>query len=130
MSDVKKPPRPAWPLPSPTASPAKPSKSDREAAGKVVHDDRGNAVWDWSRAPTDSTTHLLRKLESPELALADEAGKPQAAPADPHVGLDPYNKGTDAQKKPAATARPEAPPKEPASKDPKGSVLKQLLGKR
>ena len=36
-------------------------------AGRVVHDSRGNAVWDWvketSRIAIESTSRLLRKLE-------------------------------------------------------------------
>ena len=39
----------------------------------MVHDDRGNAVWDWlkqtGRNAIESTTRMLRKLESPELEV-------------------------------------------------------------
>lgn len=128
MSEPKKPQRPAWPIPSAPSTPADGKKSDAAGAGRVVHDARGNAVWDWSRAPTDSTTHLLRKLDSPDLSLADDAaGKDPGAPADPGRGLDPYSKRNDQQTPPP---RAGAPSKEPERRAPKDSVLKQLLGKR
>lgn len=125
MSDPKNPQRPVWPLPSAPSKPSAPKASDR-TAGRVVHDDRGNAVWDWSRAPTDSTTHLLRKLDSPELSLADDAaGKPErAAAAAP--GIDAYNKRNDQR----VGAKPGAPEPAKPGEPPKDSVLKQLLGKR
>lgn len=128
MSEPKKPQRRVWPIPSAPSKPAEPKKSDAEGAGRVVHDARGNAVWDWSRAATDTTTHLLRKLDSPDLSLADDAaGKDPGAPADPGRGLDPYNKRNDQQTPPP---RAGAPSKEPERRAPKDSVLKQLLGKR
>jgi hypothetical protein len=41
--------------------------------GKVVHDERGNAVWDWlkqtGRNAIESTTRMLRRLETPELEV-------------------------------------------------------------
>src|SRR2546430_7824007 len=45
------------------------------SSGKVVHDDRGHAVWQWvkqtSRIAIESTSRLLRKLEAPDLKVED-----------------------------------------------------------
>jgi hypothetical protein len=61
---------------------------DSAQAGKVIHDSRGNAVWDWA-IDTDVTTPtgLVRALAPPgQLALESEA--------DAVVGWggDPYNR--------------------------------------
>ena len=128
MSEAKKPQKPGWPAASAPAKPADAKDAAAKRAGKVVHDARGNAVWDWSRNPTDSTTHLLRKLDSPELSLVDETPARKPAP-EPPAGVDPYRTASGPTSPPtaapAAAAKPKADPKEPPD-----SVLKQLLGKR
>lgn len=113
MSKPVKPKVPVWPIPSGAAKPA------AEPPGRVVHDARGNAVWDWNG--TDSTTHLLRKLDVPDLALADDGARPGAAAGD---GSDPYNQEKD--KNPAGGNADRAA----AKKAPADSVLRQLTGKR
>jgi hypothetical protein len=126
MSGPKKSQPPVWPLPSTPSKPVAPEKSGKAAAGRVVHDARGNAVWNWDRTSgTDSTTHLLRKLDSPELALADDAQAQPPASADP--GIDPYSKRNGERKPSAPGPKPKADAEPPAAKD---SVLRQLLGKR
>lgn len=83
--------------------PAPPPKT-----GKVVHDERGNAVWDWlkqtGRNAIESTTRMLRKLESPELQVEQpeeeelriqpDSGSSQGG------GYDPYNQPTKSRRTP------------------------------
>lgn len=66
--------------------------ASRDGAGRVKHDSRGNAVWDWGVAtgvfarikPTD----LLNMLENPTLALEGEC----AVSAVGDWAGDPYNR--------------------------------------
>jgi hypothetical protein len=66
----------------------------------VVHDDRGNAVWDWlaesGRRAIEATSRLLRKLEMPELKMEDPKDEelriaPEPGSARGGSGYDPYN---------------------------------------
>ena len=40
-----------------------------EPAGKVEFDSRGNSVWRWARDVLESTSVLLKRLESKDLAI-------------------------------------------------------------
>ena len=125
MNDPKshKPPRPGTgPAPRPAVPPARaavpggssgrpvPAPAPREDSGelptgKVVHDDRGNAVWDWmkstGRHAIESTSRLLRKLELPELKFEDPKDEELRVMPDPSTGggYDPYNQSTKPTRK-------------------------------
>jgi hypothetical protein len=75
----------------------KPGSSGYEpVSGRVVFDERGNAIWD---------TQSIRKLEHPGLSLTDEELAAAAnGPARPNVkgariGYDPYQSGMLQKKK-------------------------------
>jgi hypothetical protein len=75
---------------SPPAAPA-------PTSGKVVHDERGNAVWDWlketSRIAIESTSRLLRRLDVNDLKVEGEKDTELRieGEGDSGGGYDPYN---------------------------------------
>ena len=119
MSQPKSPPfrpapqtsssaRPGAPSSHVVSSTAKPGAAQPppKSSGKVVHDDRGNAVWDWvketSRIAIESTTRLLKKLESPELKVEDTHDEELRIMPDHGKcaggGYDPYNQANKGRK--------------------------------
>ena len=66
-------------------------------SGRVRHDDRGNAVWDWlketGRNAIGTTSRLLKKLELSHLEVEDKKDEELRIQEDrdPGGGYDPYN---------------------------------------
>jgi hypothetical protein len=112
-----KPTQPSWPIQPPAASaparkqPAaapKPGEAEHRA-GRIVHDDRGNAVWNWvketGRFCIDSTSALLKKLDFGDLEVEgdkEEGLRMEDPGRDAGGGYDPYNQKI-APKKPRPT---------------------------
>jgi hypothetical protein len=103
-----KPPKPGIELPV-TAARAKPDQSQPQAStGKVVHDERGNAMWDWlkqtGRNAIESTTRMLRKLETPELKVEQPHEEELRIQPDSNTcsagGYDPYNQPIKSRRTP------------------------------
>lgn len=87
-----------------------PGSRDQSAgqSGRVIHDERGNAIWDWiketSRIAIDSTSRLLRRLEVPELKMEDTQAHHELSiesDRDAGGGYDPYG-GSAQGKSPGA----------------------------
>lgn len=82
-------------------------QTDERPAGRVRHDERGMAVWDWAVASgefhTLSATSALKKLEVTELKIDETARlgglSLEKSSRDKGGGFDPYNQ-RDSVKKP------------------------------
>ena len=138
-------PRSAWAQPEP--------------AGRVRHDERGMAVWDWAAAAGEtaalSATNVMRKLEVTGLsieqtqtslkAMESPPARDSAGGSDPYnqhrapvgdpfrryaaSGNDPYNRGNLNTHAPQRPAPKSSVPAQPVRK-PGNSVLDQLTGKK
>jgi hypothetical protein len=107
-----------------------------QPAGRVRHDERGVAVWDWAVASGEyqqlSATRALKKLEVSDLSIADTrrdapALSLQKAGRDVGGGFDPYNqRGSGKRQGEAATRQGITGAKD---RD-RAAVLDQLLGKK
>jgi len=87
-------------------------RPDDRPSGRVRHDERGMAVWDWAVASgefaTMSATRALKKLSIDDLKLADTSHTPELAieksGRDQGGGGDPYNtRGSGKRQGEAAT---------------------------
>jgi hypothetical protein len=127
--DAQKPAQPAPPPVSPAP------------AGRVRHDERGMAVWDWAAGAGDtaalSATNLLRKLEVPSLSIEETQRSRKTVSRDAGGGGDPYNRRSGASgdplKRVASGSNPYdrgALPTVSVEKKPSASVLDQLTGRK
>jgi hypothetical protein len=97
----------ALPAAAPAKGAATPAQPESQI-GKVVHDERGNAVWDWlkqtGRNAIESTTRMLRKLESPELKVEQTHEEELRIQPDNDQcaggGYDPYNQPIKSRRTP------------------------------
>jgi len=107
-------------------------RGDRPA-GRVRHDERGMAVWDWAVATGEfaalSATNAMKKLELDELKIEETTRTPKVtlekSGRDKGGGFDPYNqRGSGKREGEAATRQGITGAKDRAA------VLDQLLGKK
>jgi hypothetical protein len=93
--------------PEPENIPAPPPLEINDRAGRIEHDSRGSAVWNWARekgaAALENTQRLLKRLETPALTLdespPDAKSKPPTPTRDTGGGYDPYNRGKPAKRR-------------------------------
>jgi hypothetical protein len=124
VDDAMKPATPRDPVDSPSAGPS----------GRVRHDERGVAVWDWAVASgefaTLSTTRALKKLEVADLKIEDHKPgelKLETTGRDKAGGFDPYNQRGTGKHQGEAAQR--AGITGSATRD-RTHVLDQLTGKK
>jgi len=87
--------------PEPAADAAKPMQDQ----GRVTHDERGNAVWNWAKETgrfcVASATSLLKKLDFGDLKIEghdEEQRTDKKGGRDAGGGYDPYNQPTAPRK--------------------------------
>ena len=103
-------------------------------SGRVRHDERGVAVWDWAVATgefaTLSTTRALKKLEVADLKIEDHKPAPlklEVSGRDKAGGFDPYNQRGSGKREGEAARRAGVTGSPTRERD---SILDQLTGKK
>jgi hypothetical protein len=104
---------------SAAAEPSPSKKDGAPQAGRIVHDSRGNAVWNWAQGgdpnSTATTSKMLRKLDLGNLRVEGEDAQPAEQQADPKKRGSGYGPGYNPYDRTAPVR--EAPPKKgPSSK--------------
>ncbi len=90
-------------------APKREESVNTNVSGRVKHDDRGNAIWEWAVSTgafgTEGTTQRLKKLDNPTLSLAEDTSSPlDIVTTNPHgavKGYSPYDSGLLAKKQAA-----------------------------
>ncbi len=87
--------------PKTAAEPPKPAAEKESRTGRVTHDDRGKAIWEWAVATgaftTEASDQRMQKLENTNLRLLDDQPTPGNI-VKPNVngttkGYSPYDSG-------------------------------------
>ena len=86
----------------------RPATAGREPMGRIVHDERGNAVWKWSGDEDTSMTHtmsdVLKHLDPQDLKVQGNgpgaSGASRTPVFDAGGGYDPYNQSAPPKTKP------------------------------
>jgi hypothetical protein len=117
------------------AQPRRPDVLEERPAGRVRHDERGMAVWDWAVATGEfqmlSATSALKKLETTDLKIEDTTRvgtlSLEKSGRDKGGGFDPYNQRGSGKRQGEAAQRQGVTG---ASDEERKGVLDQLLGKK